>query len=301
MARIAVMTDSNSGITQKRAADLGIKVIPMPFTIDGRTYYEDINLTRDDFFRMQAEGKDIKTSQPLPEELFEVWDGLLKEYDEVVHIPMSSGLSGSCQSAKLIAQEYEGRVHVADNQRISVTQLSAVLDAMKLAECGLTGAEIVSVLEDTRFDSSIYIMLDTLVYLKKGGRITPAAAAVGTLVRITPVLMIKGEKLDAYSKARTAAQGRMTMINAMKNDIEKLYGGTDHETVQLYTVDGQCPDELREFHEEVQDALPGFHVLNDSLSLSVCCHIGPGALAVACSKKMDHEAVAESIIRKRSE
>ncbi len=300
MSRTAVVTDSNSGITQARAKEMGIEVIPMPFTIDGDTYYEDINLTRDDFFSMLAEGRDVKTSQPMPEELFAVWDRLLKDYDEIVHIPMSSGLSGSCQSAKLVAEEYNGRVHVADNQRISVTQMSSVQDALELARRGLTGAEIVRVLEEDRFESSIYIMLDTLTYLKRGGRITPAAAAIGSLLRIKPVLQIKGEKLDAFSKARTAAQGRITMINAIRNDIETLYGGCDKETVRLYAVEGQCPEELESFYQEASAEFPAFHLVKDALSLSVCCHIGPGALALACAKIMDYDSKVQEVIENRS-
>lgn len=284
MSKVAIVTDSNSGITQTMAKDMGISVIPMPFMFgdSDETFYEDINLTREEFFQRMKEGQTVHTSQPTPVEILKVWDRLLETYDEVVHIPMSSGLSGSCQSALMLASDYDGRVQVVNNQRISVTQRASVLDAMHLAEKGWDAKRIKDRLEEVRFDSSIYIMLDTLLYLKRGGRITPAAAAVGTLLRIKPVLQIKGERLDAFSKARTIAQGRNTMINAMKNDCNQLYGGA--KNVHMYAVHAQCPDAFAPWFEEVKAAFPECEVRPDSLSLSVCCHIGPGALAIACSK-----------------
>ena len=200
---IAIVTDSNSGITQQQGKELGISVIPMPFMIDGKTYFEDIDLNQKDFYQMLASGADISTSQPSPEAVTDMWDRLLEEHEAVVHIPMSSGLSGSCQTAMMLAQDYEGRVFVVNNQRISVTQRQSVLDAMAMAEKGYTAEQIKTRLEETKFDSSIYITVDTLKYLKKGGRITPAAAALGTLLRIKPVLTIQGEKLDAFTKVRT--------------------------------------------------------------------------------------------------
>ena len=207
MARVAVVTDSNSGITQEDAKALGCFVVPMPFMFgdDGTTYYEDINLTRDEFFRRLAADESVRTSQPAPTEILKLWDEVLKEYEQIVYIPMSSGLSGSCQSAMMLSSDYEGRVEVVNNQRISVTQKASVIDALELAKRGKSAQEIKDILERVKFDSSIYIMVDTLKYLKKGGRITPAAAAIGTLLRIKPVLQIKGERLDAFSKARTAA------------------------------------------------------------------------------------------------
>ncbi|MBQ7781219.1 MAG: DegV family protein [Lachnospiraceae bacterium] len=290
MSRIAVITDSNSGITQAQAKELSVFVIPMPFMINEETYFEDINLTQEEFYKRLEEGADISTSQPSPEEVMNLWKEKLAEYDEIVHIPMSSGLSGSCQSAMMLAGEskFEGKVHVVNNQRISVTQRQSVLDALKMAENGMTGAEIKEALEADKFNSSIYIMLDTLYYLKKGGRITPAAAALGTLLRLKPVLQIQGEKLDAFAKARTSSQGKSIMINAIKNDINNRFGGfTEEKGIWLqmaYTGDREAAEE---FKAEVMEAFPGYEIQMDPLSLSVACHIGPGALAVACCKKMD--------------
>ena len=215
-----------------------------------------------------------------------MWDSLLTDYDEIVHIPMSSGLSGSCQSASMLAQQYEGRVQVVNNQRISVTQRQSALDALQLAARGMNAAEIREFLEADKFNSSIYIMLDTLYYLKKGGRITPAAAALGTILKLKPVLQIQGEKLDAFAKARTSTQGKSLMINAIRNDMENRFGGVDKDAIWLqvaYTYDLAAASLLK---EDVMQAFPGFDIHMDPLSLSVACHIGPGALAVACCKKI---------------
>ena len=286
MSKIAVITDSNAHITPQEAEKLGISVVPMPFMIGDETFYEGITLSREEFYAKMESGANIVTSQPSPSDVMKIWDEALKTHDEVVYIPMSSGLSGSCQSARMLADDYDGKVQVVNNQRISVTQKRSVLDALEMAEMGMSAAQIREELEHVKYESSIYIMLDTLYYLKKGGRITPAAAAVGTLLRIKPVLQIKGERLDAFSKARTMNQGKNIMINAMKHDIETLYGGTDKENVWLYAVHGNVPDQFAEFSQEVRAAFPGFNVQDDVLSLSIACHIGPGALAIACSKKI---------------
>ena len=286
MSKIAVITDSNAHITPQEAEQLGISVVPMPFTIGEETFYEGINLTREDFYAKMESGANIAISQPSPSDVMRIWDKALKTHDEVVYIPMSSGLSGSCQSARMLADDYDGKVQVVNNQRISVTQKRSVLDALEMAEAGMSASQIREELERVKYESSIYIMLDTLYYLKKGGRITPAAAAVGTLLRIKPVLQIKGERLDAFSKARTMNQGKNIMINAMKHDIETLYGGTDKDNVWLYAVHGNVPDQFAEFSQEVRAAFPGIQVQDDVLSLSIACHIGPGALAIACSKKL---------------
>lgn len=290
MSKIAVITDSNSGITQAQAKELGVYVIAMPFMVDDVTYYEDITLSQEEFYKMLENDARISTSQPAPDSIMELWTKLLKEYDEIVHIPMSSGLSGSCQTAMMLAEEdkFSGKVFVVNNQRISVTQRQSVQDALSLAERGMSAKEIKDFLEADKFNSSIYIMLDTLYYLKKGGRITPAAAALGTILKLKPVLTIQGEKLDAFAKARTTAQGKSIMINAIKNDIENRFGGMTedkHIWIQIaYTKNIEAAMQLK---EEVMEAFPGYNIHMDPLSLSVSCHIGPGALAVACCKKID--------------
>lgn len=288
MAKIAIVTDSNSGITQSQAKELGIFVLPMPFMIDEKTYFEDIDLTQEEFYEKLAAGANISTSQPSPKAVMNLWDELLKEYDEIVHIPMSSGLSGSCQSALMFAQDYDGKVEVVNNQRISVTQRQSALDAKLLASRGMSAKEIKDFLEADKFNSSIYIMLDTLYYLKKGGRITPAAAAIGTMLRLKPVLTIQGEKLDAFAKARTSSQGKNIMINAIRNDIDNRFGGLggNGENIWMqiaYTYDREAAENYK---MEVQNAFPNAEIHMDPLSLSVACHIGPGALAVACCKKI---------------
>lgn len=284
--KIAVITDSNSGITQSQAEEYGLYVLPMPFMIDDETFYEDITLTQDAFYERLAGGADVITSQPSPDSILQLWDEVLKEYDEIVHIPMSSGLSGSCQSAMMLAEDYDGRVQVVNNQRISVTQRQSALDALALVKQGMDAEAIRQFLEDDKFNSSIYIMLDTLYYLKKGGRITPAAAALGTILRLKPVLQIQGDKLDAFAKARTVSQGKSIMINAIRGDMEKRFGGAAADNIWLqvaYTYDLAAAEQLK---KEVLEAFPGFDVHMDPLSLSVACHIGPGALAVACCKKI---------------
>lgn len=287
MSKIAIVTDSNSGITQAEGARRGIHVLPMPFMIDEVTYYEDIDLTQEQFYEKLKSGANIATSQPSPDSVTSLWDKLLQEYDEIVHIPMSSGLSGSCQSAMAFAADYDGRVQVVNNQRISVTQRQSALDALQLADAGKNAAQIKEFLENDKFNSSIYIMLDTLYYLKKGGRITPAAAAIGTMLRLKPVLTIQGEKLDAFAKARTTSQGKSMMINAIKKDINERFGGmTEDKHIWLqiaYTHDRAAAEQFR---TEVKAEFPGYDIHIDPLSLSVACHIGPGALALACCKKI---------------
>lgn len=288
MKKVAVVTDSNSGITQEMGRRLGVAVLPMPFTIDGETYFEGINLSQTEFYERLLKDATISTSQPSPESVMDLWNRLLKEADEIVHIPMSSGLSGSCQTAMMLAEEYDGRVQVVNNQRISVTQHQSVLDALQLCEKGHTAAEIREILERVKMESSIYIMVDTLKYLKKGGRITPAVAALGTLLRLKPVLQIQGERLDTFSKARTVAQAKNIMITAMKNDIEKRFGGLDKERVWLEIAHTQNEEQAEALKGELLAVLPAYSKVEIApLSLSVACHIGPGSLAVACSKKLE--------------
>lgn len=285
MNKIAIMTDSNSGITQKEAEVLRIRVLPMPFLIDGETFFEEISLTQEQFYERLAQDVDISTSQPSPEDVTKAWEELLEENESIVYIPMSSGLSGSCQTAIMLADDYEGKVQVVDNQRISVTQRQSVLDAIELAKEGKTAVQIKEILEANKFESSIYIMLDTLKYLKKGGRITPAAAALGSALCLKPVLQIQGEKLDAFSIARTKKQGVSKMLAAIEEDIKTRFGGLDNmENIHMevaHTVNEEAALELVEmikerFGVETVDMYP--------LSLSISCHIGAGSLAVACSK-----------------
>lgn len=288
MSRVVVVTDSNSGITQAEAKELDVVVMPMPFYINEEMFYEDIDLTQEQFYAKLAEGGDIKTSMPLVGDVTDKWDELLKEYDEIVYIPMSSGLSSSCETAYMLSQDYDGKVQVVNNQRISVTMRQSVLDAKAMADSGKTAGEIKDILEDEKFNSSIYIMVDTLSYLKKGGRITPAAAALGALLKLKPVLQIQGEKLDAFAKARTIKQAKNIMIEAMKSDFQKRFDSPDGTKMNLeiaYTFDKEAAEA---FKAEVQEAFPNNEIVMNPLSLSVSCHIGPGALAIACSKKINN-------------
>lgn len=289
MSRVAVITDSNSGITQNQAKEYGVQVVPMPFFVNGKTYYEDISISQPEFYQYLAENADVTTSQPTPDTLMKLWDDTLKEYDEIVYIPMSSGLSSSCGTAMMLSyeEEYENRVFVVDNQRISVTQRQSVFDAVELAGKGYGGAEIRDILLREKFESSIYIMVDTLSYLKKGGRVTPAAAAIGTVLRIKPVLQIQGEKLDSFAKVKTLKQAKSTMMKAVRKDFEERFHDPEGENFYMaiaYTADDT---EAQTFKKEVEEEFPGHTVWVDSLSLSISCHIGPGALALAVAKRPD--------------
>ena len=288
MAKVAITTDSNSGITQEQAKELGVFVLPMPFIIGEETYYEDITLTQEKFYEKLREDINISTTQPSPESVLKLWDSVLKEYDSIIHIPMSSGLSGSCQTAVMLSKDdkYEGRVFVADNQRISVTQRQSVIDAKAMADKGMEAEEIYNILIRDKLEASIYIMLDTLKYLKKGGRITPAAAALGTILRLKPVLQIQGEKLDAFAKARTINQAKSMMINAIKADIEKRFG-SDMNNTWFQIAHTENYQEALNFKREILAAFPGYpqeDIVINPLSLSVSCHIGPGARAYAITK-----------------
>lgn len=286
MSKVIVMTDSNSGITQAEAKELGVVVLPMPFYIDGQMYYEDIDLTQEQFYEKLKTGGEITTSMPLVGNVIDKWDELLKEYDEIVYIPMSSGLSSSCETATMLSLDYDGKVQVVNNQRISVTMRQSVLDAKMLAEQGRTAEEIKEILETVKMESSIYIMVDTLEYLKKGGRITPAASALGTLLKLKPILQIQGEKLDSFAKARTLKQAKSIMIESMKNDFENRFNSPDGADINLalaYTYDRETADI---FAQEVKNAFPNNEIIMQPLSLSVACHIGPGSIAIACSKKI---------------
>ena len=289
--KIAVVTDSNSGITQIQAKEMGITVLPMPFMIDGETYYEDITLTQEQFYRKLKDNSDISTSQPTPDSIMKMWDELLKEYDQIVHIPMSSGLSGSCSTAMMLAgeDEYEGKVFVVDNRRISVTQYQSVKDAQMLSAMGMDGAQIRKRLEETAADSVIFITVDTLKYLKKGGRITPAAAALGTLLRIKPVLIILGEKLDSFAKARTMKQAKTMMMNAIQKELDERLHDSGCKDCHLAIAHTDNEEAALEFQKEVKERFPDADVYMAPLSLSIACHIGPGSLAVTATRKMEEE------------
>lgn len=285
MKKIAIVTDSNSGITQEMGKSMGIYVIPMPFFIDGELFLEDITLTQEEFYKRLGDNSDISTSQPSPGEVMECWDELLKEYDEIVHIPMSSGLSSTCHAAQSLSQEYEGKVCVVDNQRISVTQKQSVEDAITLREAGKSAAEIKEILEAEKLQASIYITVDTLKYLKKGGRITPAAAVLGTVLNLKPVLQIQGEKLDAFSKVRGWKAAKRTMLKAIEKDLEERFSEVREDMVlgMAYTC---SKEEAQEWKQEIAEKFPEYEIVEGSLSLSVACHIGPGAMAVTCMKKV---------------
>ncbi len=277
MSKIAIVTDSNSGISQENAKEMGIHVLPMPFLINGKEYLDGIDLFPKEFYEYLEKDADVSTSQPSPESVMGLWDRLLKEYDEIVHIPMSSGLSGSCQTAKMLADDYDGKVEVVNNQRISITQVSSVIDAQNLAKAGKRAAEIRAVLEEEALQSSIYITLITLKYLK-----TPAAAALGTMLRLKPVLQIQGEKLDAFSRVRTMSAAKRVMLDAIRSDLEKRFGGCRMRIDVAHTNNEGM---ALEFKKEIEAEFPEYPVMMvNELSLSVACHIGDGALAIACSK-----------------
>lgn len=288
--KVAIMTDSNCGITQDEAKKLGVFVLPMPFTIDGEEFKEDINLTQEEFYNKLMNNAEVFTSQPAVGEVTDFFNQILKEYDQIVHIPMSSGLSGSCQTAMMLAQEseYKGKVFVVDSQRISVTQKWDVLDALELAKQGKSGQEIHDILMDNKMNATIYITVNTLEYLKKGGRVTPAAAALGGLLKIKPILTIQGEKLDSFQKTRTMTKARQIMIDSTINDIKERIDTEnddfkDTRIMIAYTYDR---DQALEFKKQVEEAFPGHDVVCDPLSLSVACHIGPHSLALAACKKL---------------
>lgn len=286
MSKVKVITDSNSGITPEQGKKMGIEVIPMPFFIDETQFFENISMSQEDFYKALMDDKvEVSTSQPSPDTIMEIWRRSLEEYDEIVHIPMSSGISSSCGTARMLAkeEEFEGKVFVVDNQRISVTQRRSVIQAKELAEKGYSGREIHDILFRDKFESSIYIMVDTLKYLRKGGRLTPAVAAIGTVLRIKPVLQIQGEKLDSYAKVKTLKQAKSTMIKAVANDFEKRFQNASPKNMCIDIAHTQNLAEAEKFKAELNEVFPGYDIYIDNLSLSVSCHIGPGALAVALS------------------
>ena len=277
--KIAIVTDSNSGIFERQACKMGVHVVPMPFSVNGEWLYEGVQLTAPDFYKAQAAGADITTSMPSPADVTELWEKLLADHDELVYIPMTSGLSGSCAAAAALAEDYDGRVQVVDNKRISLTQLQSVLDAKRLVKRGLTAAQVKTQLEQHALDASIYITCSDLKYLKKGGRITPAAAAIGTVLNIKPVLQIQGEKIDAYAKVRGMHQAVEKMLDAICDDITGRFNGMNLHIGTAYSGD---PELGKKWQKYVQSRLPRCRVHSAPLSLSIACHTGPGAVGIGC-------------------
>lgn len=289
MGNVAIVTDSNSGISQAEGKELGIYVIPMPFLVDGKLYFEDVDMNKEQFYHFLENDADLSTSQPSPGDVMDLWDKLLKEYDEIVHIPMSSGLSASCSTAMGLARDYDGKVQVVDNQRISVTMQQSVMDAKHLVAAGKSAAQIKEILEKEALESSIYLMVDTLKYLKKGGRITPAAALLGSALNLKPILQIQGDKLDAYKKVRGVKAAKKNMLEAMKKDVEGRF--SDYVTkgqLKLHVAYTTDEETARQWKEEVQSVFPDIAISRiDPLSFSVTCHTGPGVLAIAASHALD--------------
>ena len=291
MGSVAIVTDSNSGISQAEGKELGIYVIPMPFLVDGKLYFEDVDMNKEQFYHFLESDADLSTSQPSPGDVMDLWDKLLKEYDEIVHIPMSSGLSASCATAMGLAQEYDGKVQVVDNQRISVTMQQSVMDAKHLAATGKSAAQIKEILEKEALESSIYLVVDTLKYLKKGGRITPAAALLGSALNLKPLLQIQGEKLDAYKKVRGMKAAKKNMLDAMKKDVEGRFADyVAKGQLNLHVAYTTDEETAKQWMEEVQNAFPDLTITRmDPLPFSITCHTGPGVLAIAASHALDEE------------
>ena len=289
MGNVAIVTDSNSGISQAEGKELGIYVIPMPFLVDGKLYFEDVDMNKEQFYHFLENDADLSTSQPSPGDVMDLWDKLLKEYDEIVHIPMSSGLSASCSTAMGLARDYDGKVQVVDNQRISVTMQQSVMDAKHLVADGKSAAQIKEILEKEALESSIYLMVDTLKYLKKGGRITPSAALLGSALNLKPILQIQGDKLDAYKKVRGVKAAKKNMLEAMKKDVEGRFSDyVAKGQLKLHVAYTTDEETARQWKEEVQSVFPDIAISRmDPLSFSVTCHTGPGVLAIVASHVLD--------------
>lgn len=289
MSHVAIVTDSNSGITQAEAKELGISVLPMPFFVNEEIHYEGIDMTQTEFYQLLEADADVSTSQPSPADVMELWDKLLEEYDEVVHIPMSSGLSASCETAMGLARDYDGKVQVVNNQRISVTMKQSVKDAIALVKKGMNAAQVKAALEKEKFESSIYLMVDTLKYLKKGGRITPAAALLGSALNLKPILQIQGEKLDAYKKVRGVKPAKRAILDAVRKDVETRFASYVKDgSLKLAIAHTSGSAEVEQWVEEVREAFPGFEITTiDSLAISIVCHTGPGVLALTAAHALD--------------
>ena len=284
MSRIAVVTDTNSSISAEEAKKLGIFLLPMPFIVDGREYFEGVTCTYERFFEMLSGGADVSTSQPAPEVITGLWDEILRSYDSILHIPMSSALSGSCGTAKALAAEYNGRVCVVDNKRISVSLRESVLDALTLIEKGLTAAEICVQLEETAYNASIYLAVNTLELLKKSGRVTAAGAALATLLGLKPVLQIQGEKLDAFAKVRGMTAAEKTMLKAAEKDLATRFAGRPVRILTAYSGDIKPALEWR---KTVRRYFDDSRIELYKLPVSISCHVGAGVKAIACIEHIE--------------
>lgn len=281
MSKTAIMTDTNSGITPEAAAEKGLYLLKMPFLIDGEDHLEYGDISYEEFFRRLDSGADVSTSQPSPASLTDMWDGILKSHDELVYIPMSSGLSGTCETAKALAADYDGKVFVADNRRISVTLYMSVYEALRLSESGMSAAEITERLESEADFQSIYVSVNTLEHLKKSGRVTAAGAAIGTVLGIKPVLQIQGGKLDAYKKVRGMKAAQQAMLEGIENDIKDRFAGKKVEIRTAYSGDRETGEAWR---AEVQRYFPDYNIVLDSLPISISCHVGGGALGIGLAE-----------------
>jgi DegV family protein with EDD domain len=290
MGKIAIVTDTNSGIGQKRAKELGVYVLPMPFFVNGNMHFEGVDFTQEEFYQKLEEDADVSTSMPSPGDVMDIWDKALEENEFVVHIPMSSGLSASCEAATALAEnDYKGRVFVVNNQRISVSLSQSIEEAVALREAGKTAAEMKEILEAHGRESFIYISVDTLKYLKKGGRVSPAAAAIGTVLNIKPVLVYRGDKIEPFEKARGTKASKKAILKVVEKEMKEKFGDDPAKTT--LAVAHTCTDEEGEaWRDEVLAHFPQFakeDINMDKLSLSIACHTGPGVLALACSRKLE--------------
>ncbi len=281
--KVAIVSDTNCGITLGEAKNLGIYLVTMPFFVDGEEYYEYKTMNHEMFFEKLRGGADVSTSMPSPADLMDMWDELLKEYEEIVHIPMSSGLSGSCHTAAGFADDYDGKVVVVDNKRISIVMKQAVLEAKHLADKGMSASEIKDYLEKDALNASIYVAVDTLEYLKKSGRVTPAAAAIGSVLNIKPVLQIQGGKLDAYKKVRGMNQATKAMFEGIRGDMETRFAGKDIVIRAAYSGG----EEIKNAWETaLKEEFPDIEIEIDPLPISICCHVGEGAMGIGIMEKM---------------
>lgn len=288
MRKIGIMTDSHSGILPEEAQKLGIRVLPMPFYINDKLYLEGVDLSREEFYEKLRQGVDVSTSQPSPQEVMEMWDEMLKEYEQIIYIPISSGLSGSCMTAQGLAQdeEYEGKIFVVDNGHVSTPLHRSILDAVEMIDAGYSAEEIKKILEDTKEQMVIYIGLNTVEYLKKGGRISSTSALLANVLNIKPVMKFGTGKLDVYQKCRGMKKSRKVMIEAMKQELETTFHDAYKEGKVYLMAASSCSEEVtKEWIKQIKEAFPGMEVMSDYLSFGLCCHIGPDGLGIGCTCK----------------